>query len=331
MTPIFSRPNAAMFAYEQSLLRPRRWPPTRHDVPTLWERAKAMFAIVTGAITSASLARRARFARKERGHLLTRLVPVEKLVRMLMMIEAATFLLMTPEGRRLRAETPKITPPAPPAPVAPAKSGVAKPVFATRILMPGWQTIAAYHPQIDPRVTEREQREALERRLASATTSAPDPDNPGTWRCGFRVLRWVHDHAEESPPLKTPLPPNRPRLISFDDSNYPIVAGMTVATTTPRATAPGENTEIHKGRDIARRIEALARVLANPGPAIRRLAQRLAALPADALPEPVMAGVQTRGWHHGVPENWNACALAAPAFRALAWITAWSERKHDPG
>lgn len=279
-----------------------------------------MFAVVTGAITAVSLVHRARFARKQRRDLLARLAPVEKLVRMLMMIEAATFLLMTPEGRRLRAETPKITPPAPPAPVA-----AAKPAFATRILMPGWQTIAAFHPVVDPRVAAREQP------LADVATTAPDRDDPGTWRCGFRVLRWIHDQMDEAPATRTPLPPNRPRLLSFNDTNYPIVPGMTVVKDAPRATAPGENKDINKGRDLARRIEALTRILANPARAIRRLAHRLAALPADTLPAPVMASVQTRSWHHGVPENWNACALAAPAFRALTWAVAWPERKHDPG
>lgn len=131
MTPPFSSPNAAFHAYELPLMKPRRWPP-RHDLPTLRERAKAMFAVLTDAITSAaSLPRRLRFGRKERCELVAHLVPVEKFVRRLMMTEAAAFLLMTPEGRSLRAETPKIEPPAPPPPVGLAKAG-----HSTRIVMP---------------------------------------------------------------------------------------------------------------------------------------------------------------------------------------------------
>ena len=331
MTPTFARPNAAFHAYERSLLRPRSWPPTRHDMPTLWERAKAMFAAMLAAITSvADLTRRACFRRKERRALATRLVPVEKLVRMLMMTEAATFLLMTPEGRRLREETPKIEPPAPPPPPV----GVPRPSHQTRILMPGWQTIAALQPYVDPRIVEREQREhreALERRIAGlealtqdapANADAADADQTH-WRCRFRVLRWVHDQPDAGPQASLP----RPRCIGFADTNFPIVAGMTVVDRAQRASETSDDAAPRNGHDLARRIEALSRILANPAAAIRRLARSLAALPADALPEPGMTPRQTRDWHHGVPENWNACALARPAFRTLARCA----HKHDPG
>ena len=342
MTRIFSRPTAAFHAYELSLKRPVRWPPTRHDVPTLWERAKALFAVMAATITSAaSLFQRARFGRSQRRELLARLEPVEKLVRILMMTEAATFLLMTPEGRKLRTETPKIDPPAPPAPV-----GVARTKHSTRILMPGWQTIAAHQPYVDPRVVEREQREqraALERRIAgleSLTEDTPESagqDDPDAWRCGFRVLRWVHPSPDAPPPPKpVALPANRPRLMIFDDSNFPVVPGMRTVDETPRASPLDASSSFNMGRDLARRIAALSRILANPAPAIRRLARRLAAMPADALPEPWITHYSSRGWHHGVPENWNACTLAQPAFRALAWVVAWSEgmsetHKDDPG
>ncbi len=183
-----------------------------------------MFAVMLAAITSvADLTRRACFSRKERRALAARLVPVEKLVRMLMMTEAATFLLMTPEGRRLREETPKIEPPAPPPPV-----GVPKPQHETRILMPGWQTIAALRPYVDPRIVEREQREhreAIERRIAGlealtqdapANADAADAD-AAHWRCRFRVLRWVHDQPDAGPQASL----LRPRCIGFDDSQLP--------------------------------------------------------------------------------------------------------------
>ena len=339
MTPTFSRPNAAMFAYEQSLMRPRTWPPTRHDVPTLWQRAKDMFGVAVHTVTSAAdLFRRICFSRKERRELVARVAPVEKLVRMLMMTEAAEFLLMTPAGRALRETTRQIEPPAPPAPLS-RPVGAPKPRHATRIEMPGWQTIAALRPYIDPRVVEREQREqreALERRVAGLETLTQDaPEDAGHdpehWQCRFRVLRWVHDHDDEVVRPKPVLPAHRPRLTTFDDSSFPIVHGMTIVDDRPRASRDADDASFNLGRDLARRIEALSRILANPGPAIRRLARRLAALPADVLPEPHMAGVSTRTWHHGVPENWNTCALAAPAFRALAWLVEWSAHKHDPG
>lgn len=188
MTPTFASPNAAFHAYELSLMTPRGSPPTQLDVSSLWQRAKAMFAALTDTIASAaSLFQRLRFTRTERQKLAARLVPVEQFVRILMIMEAAPFLLMSPEGRRLREDTPKIDPPAPPRPTA-LPVGVAKPAHSTRIETAGWNTIAALLPRIDPRVVEREQREALERRIAgleALTQDAPaaaaadncDPEN----------------------------------------------------------------------------------------------------------------------------------------------------------
>lgn len=120
--------------------------------------------------SAASLFQRVRFGRAGRRDLLARLEPAEKRVRILMMMEAATFLLMTPEALQPRA--------------------------------------------------------------------------------------------------------NGPRLMIFDDSNFPI--------------------------------------------------------------EPWITHSSSRGWHHGVPENWNARPLAQPAFRAPAWVVARSEglsetHKHHPG
>ena len=72
----------------------------------------------------------------------------------------------------------------------------------------------------------------------------------------------------------------------FDDSNFPIVPGMRAVDETPRASPLDAGSPFNMGRDLARRIAALSRILANPAPAIRRLARRLAAMPADVLPEP---------------------------------------------
>jgi hypothetical protein len=329
MTRIFARPNAAFFAYERSLMRPRSRPPTKHDVPTLWERAKAMYAVVLEAVGSAAtLAQRYLVTRRERRHILARLIPIEKIVRTLLMIEAATFLLMTPEGRRLREETPKIEPPAPPPPVGVAKP---KPTHYTQVLMPGWHTIAANHPRIDPRVVEREAREALERRLTEfeTLTSEASIADPAAWSCRFNVVHWVHPEPDDTPAAPPQLA-RLPQIITFSDTNYPIVPGMIPPRPAPREPAAQAEHD-NGGMDLARRIEALSRILANPAPAIRRLARRLAALPADALCAPEMARLVDKRWHHGNPENWNACLLTARPFRALAWLVDWSARKHEPG
>jgi hypothetical protein len=50
-------------------------------------------------------------------------------------------------------------------------------VYSTRILMPGWQTLAAFHPHIDPRVVECEHRE---RRIAGRETLTQDPSKNAT-------------------------------------------------------------------------------------------------------------------------------------------------------
>lgn len=282
---IFDEPCAAMHAYELSLKRqPRSEPFIHRDVPTLWERTKAMFAELVDTITSAAvLARRTWIARKDRRDLLSRLVPLEWLVRTLLIVEATTHLLMTRDGARLRAETPKIDPPPPPKPV-----GVKAPNASTRILMPGWHTIAALRPVIDPRIVEREQREAAEQRRRDVEAfmrgEPADPaSDPSTWNCRLNVLRWVHpDDPDAPPPQPKPAPLAKPpfKVFSYEDTNFPTHADLVIRAGTR---AHHDDDSPHQGRDLARRIEALARIIANPLPAIRRLARRLAALKADNI------------------------------------------------
>jgi len=79
---IFDRPTKAFFAHERAMMRPASWPPTRHDVPTLPKRAKAMLADVFKAAGSArDLAQRYSFRRSARAEIKGRLKPVEKIVR----------------------------------------------------------------------------------------------------------------------------------------------------------------------------------------------------------------------------------------------------------
>ena len=319
---IFDRPNKAFHDFESSLARPATWPPTKHDVPTLWERAKAMFAdLLRTAGSIRHLAQRYAFRRAARAEIVNRLKPVEKLVRLLIMIEAATFLLMTPEGARMRREAKLVAPPSPPAP-PPAP-------HSTRILMPGWQTIAALRPRIDPRVVEREarereqaEREALARAMEadaitvdlpgvdSSAQGAPDPADPATWRCKFPIIRWRVPKPERAP--------DRAARAAIDfigeDTHFPVLFDMIP----PEDEDGPDAAEGHPGAiAIARRIEALSRVLANPAAAIRQVARRLATIPHDRIRAPDMGDVATRNWRHGKPECWNAAIRCEPAIRAL--------------
>jgi hypothetical protein len=49
---IFDRPSEAFFAFGPAMMRPASWPRMRHDVPTLVEHAKAMFASVMTCLVS---------------------------------------------------------------------------------------------------------------------------------------------------------------------------------------------------------------------------------------------------------------------------------------
>lgn len=165
------------------------------------------------------------------------------------MIEAATFLLMTPEGARMRRAAKLVAPPAPRSPPAAPHT--------TRIVMPGWHTIAALQLRIDPRVVEREsleqaQREMLARAKAAAaivvdlpgpeglTRAAHDPHDPATWRCCFPVIRW------KQADIATPPKPHTSRLLCAvidDDSSFPLTHDL--APSQPRREL--EPTEGHAG------------------------------------------------------------------------------------
>jgi hypothetical protein len=80
-------------------------------------------------------------------------------------------------------------------------------------------------------------------------------------------------------------------------------------------------------RALARRIAALSRILDNPVPAIRRLAERLAGIPRDCFETPFPDRVSAARWRHGCPEYFNATTLFARAHHALMR----TEEKPDPG
>ena len=87
------------------------------SIPQLWERAKLLFTRVIDHIGSTpDFSKRWRLTRAEKTTLLGWLEPVEKLARSCLLVRALNFLMMTPEGRRLMRETPKMAMPSPPKP-----------------------------------------------------------------------------------------------------------------------------------------------------------------------------------------------------------------------
>ena len=278
------------------------WPPTKFSIPELWTRARALFGVLMREVRSVATLRAERnMRRKQRTDILCRLVPVEKLVRSLLVTEAIIYLLMTPQGRKLLTATPKIALPEPPSPVGQKKATPHK----TTIPMPGWHTIAALLPRVDPRVTAPEPPPPLE--LSDAENGS----------CRFRVLGWRHPAPEDDPPPKE-APRNR-WVSTLDDSSFPAIRD---ARHMPAA-AP-ETTSDPSSFQLARRVEAISRVLANPEPAIRRLAKFIASLPRGALAEPFARNTDSHWWWHGRPEFFNACTLCAPAVRVL-------NKREEPG
>jgi len=268
------------------------WPPTTYALPDLWTRAKALFVVLMREVKSvAGLARTRHLTYRQRTDILCRLVPIEKIVRSLLMTEALIFLLMTPQGRRMLATTPKKPPPSQP-PV-----GVKKNTHKITIPMPGWNTIAALQPRIDPRID------------APEAAAHSDPRTPENMACRFRVLAWAHA-TPEHPPCKEP--PRRSWVTTFEPSNFP-------APEHPASkSAAGANVDPESSaRAIARRITAVERVLANREPAIRRLAKFIAGLPRYALMPPSAYEIDTRWWWHGRPEFFNAEDRCRPAVRAF--------------
>lgn len=301
--------HAKCLAYEHKYFsRPRTWPPTTHAVPALWERAKSLLADTIRTVGSAmTLACRQVFTRKQRRELILRLEPVEKIVRRLLCIEAITFLLMTPAGLKMRQTTQQVMP----ALRTAKKPDADTPVHAAMM------TIAANRPRIDPRIAEREAREAREAKERMAQSMDHLCAGLPVLNGAFPVLRWKH------PPVA--LPPTHPlRRVWVDllDERPGLPA---------RAAEPDEDEEDLSGPmlAIARRIAALERVLANPGPAIRRLARRIASIPRDSLPEPQAYLYEYTRWWHGVPEYHNVTALVRPAFAALGRASALPP--DDPG
>ncbi len=179
--------------------------PAPRDTPTLWQRAREMFGVMLErARTVTQLIVRHRLSRTERREILTRLKPVEKLTRELIITEAATFLLMTPDGMKLRREARIMALPAREPPKPPPPRGA---------LVTGSRLIATF----DPRTYAVLRPNPVAVSAPAIRTTPHDANDPATWRCSFKVLRLVHPEPDDAPPpSKKPTGP-RPRLITFDD------------------------------------------------------------------------------------------------------------------
>ena len=128
--------------------------------------------------------------------------------------------------------------------------------------MPGWHTIAALQPRIDPRIEQPE-------------PEPTDKTDPASWACRFRVLGWQMPEPDDDPP--PPTPPRRSWISTLDnDTTYPLVRNP---DPWKKPKPEPDLSYDPSAQTLARRIEALARVIANPLPAIRRLAKFLAGLP----------------------------------------------------
>ncbi len=160
-------------------------------------------ALMKHAASLTRLAVRPQLRRAERGEILTRLIPLEKLTRFLLTIDAVTWLLMTPAGARLRRS------------VTPAQPQPIRAKADTRLMpAPGWHTIAATHPRIDPRIAENAERARLAAEAAAAAAPQPSDEdnedgddasmdfglgaaNPASWACSFHTKVAFDLYADE--------------------------------------------------------------------------------------------------------------------------------------
>src|ERR1700754_4950627 len=158
-------------------------PGKRQNVADLWR--VCLFAhehFCTLIEDAQDLARRSAMGRNERWGLHNWLEPIEKIVRVLLIIRAITYLVMTPEGRKLLRETPKSMPEPPKFAAKPAANS-----HREIIPYPGWHTIAAN--RLRPEQIEKQLQQALaaeaEHAAAEARRTGADPTQ---WSCQFRIL-----------------------------------------------------------------------------------------------------------------------------------------------
>ena len=318
----FRTPSQASAYETKYMMRPFTDPPTTHAVPTLWERAKAMFATTLSKAGSAMrLAFRRVWTPQQRRNLILHLEPVEKLVRVLMIIEAITLLVMTPQGLKLRQTTKPCAIPEPPPQV-----GTRKPHPEAGRIHAAMMTIAANRPRIDPRVAEREAREAEQKRMAALDVQRQrfEDFDSRALNGHFNVIHWTDD-----PAMRT-APSTLPRSLVLDDLTLSTFNASARVTIDPPDEDPEGMWDLTGPMlPLARRIDALQRILANPWPAIRRLARRIASIPPGYFTAPWPRRYRAVRWAHGCREFYNACILARPAF--AVWRRAYGLPPDDPG
>ncbi len=281
---------------EADLLKPVQWPPTKLSIPALFVRAKEMLDVLLAHVkSSASLARMWKLRRPARREIMSMLVPIEKIVRTLLVAKAITHLLMTPQGRQLLRDTEKMQPPAP-------RRGPKAAPHMTSIPLPGWHTIARLWRDGD----------LIPGEPVAEPPPPPDPNDPANWACRFTVLSWKPAEPDEPRP---PAIRRGPRICVLGGSDdWPIAHAPVKPAPAPELSRPDGDPGAYA---VARRIEALARVLANPEPAIQRLARYIARLPKDVLLPLDPCYTLSLWWHHGRPEFYNVCDLVARAIGIL--------------
>ena len=268
------------------------------SIPFLWELALTLLAAVL-AFTGqpADLAAR-RTANRKWLRLADRwLKPVERLVRMLLICRAATHLAMTPEGRELLLRRPNDLPP-PPAPVAPPPPR--RPPARLSVPYPGFASIAQHWRPKSPPVETRK---------------PVDPSDPATWRCRFVVLSRLRasEEGDRRPPSGSP------------EAYREMIAMARLQLSRKAASQVGV---APSAMPLARRIEALARVLRNPAAAIRRLARQIAGLPAGVLAADDSARRPAVKYLQGQYEIAESAAHCGQALRLLERCT---PRPPEPG
>lgn len=146
--------------------------------PSLWQRAQGFLASLAAQFTALANPH----LPEARHEALARLEPLEKLVRALLIVRAVTFLLMTPNGRRLMRETPKS--PFPQKPTPPSK----RDSYILTIPQPAWSTIAQHQ----------------------APSAAAPPRTPSEASSPFRVCAWRFPIDFDTPPQPADRAPQKP-------------------------------------------------------------------------------------------------------------------------
>ena len=205
---------------------------------------------------------------------------------------------------------------------------------------PGWHTIAVAPPRIDPRIAEREAQDAAAALGGAEADTSDDAAlddhglgaaNPARWQCRFHAVPQFAPYTDETDPDLAPAPAPPPRRVRIelleDDSYFPRLP-MPRPTPRPAQPAPAPDEALGPNAALARRIEALSRVLANPEAAIRRLARRLAAMPLDDLWPCDSADLADRWW---LPARLDLLHAAEMFCRALIVLCRAQFPQPEPG